>query len=232
VNQRRSSFVVISVTVHATIFVALLATSIVAPGVLPMPKTLLAWAPERIVQAVDIKLPSPPSARARTMSSSPSPASDRTTIAAPIEPPTGVAPESGRESIPTGTISSVPAIEHGVGSVDGIGIAESIPSVSPAPTTLQGPQRLHQGIQAPRKTVDVAPRYPMLARDSRVEGVVILDVIIDEHGTVTSTRVLKSVALLDQAAIDAVRLWRFTPARLNGEAIPIVMTVTVSFRLQ
>jgi protein TonB len=72
----------------------------------------------------------------------------------------------------------------------------------------------------------------MLARDSRVEGVVILDVIIDEHGTVTSTRVLKSVALLDQAAIDAVRLWRFTPARLNGEAIPIVMTVTVSFRLQ
>jgi protein TonB len=72
----------------------------------------------------------------------------------------------------------------------------------------------------------------MLARDSRVEGVVILDVIIDEHGTVTSTRVLKSVALLDQAAIDAVRQWRFTPARLNGEAIPIVMTVTVSFRLQ
>jgi protein TonB len=72
----------------------------------------------------------------------------------------------------------------------------------------------------------------MLARDSHVEGGVILDLIIDEHGTVTSTRVLKSVALLDQAAIDAVRQWRFTPARLNGEAIPIVMTVTVSFRLQ
>ena len=72
----------------------------------------------------------------------------------------------------------------------------------------------------------------MLARDSHVEGIVILDVIIDEHGSVTSTRVLKSVALLDQAAIDAVRQWKFTPARLNGEAIPIVMTVTVSFRLQ
>jgi protein TonB len=232
VNQRRSSFVVISFTVHATILVALLATSIFAPGVLPVPKTLLAWAPERIVQAVDIKLPSPPPARARTMSSSPSPASHRTTTAAPIEPPTDVAPETGRESIPTGTISRVAAIEQGVGSVDGIGIAESIPSVSPAPTTLQGPQRLHQGIQAPRKTVDVAPGYPMLARDSHVEGVVILDLIIDEHGTVTSTRVLKSVALLDQAAIDAVRRWRFTPARLNGEAIPVVMTVTVSFRLQ
>ena len=125
-----------------------------------------------------------------------------------------------------------PAIERGVGSVDGIGIAESVPAAPPAPATLQGPQRLHQGIQAPRKTVDVAPKYPTLARDSRVEGIVILDVIIDEHGSVTSTRVLKSVALLDQAAIDAVRQWRFTPARLNGEAIPIVMTVTVTFRLQ
>ena len=91
---------------------------------------------------------------------------------------------------------------------------------------------MHQGIQAPRKVVDVAPRYPALARESHVDGIVILDVIIDETGNVTSTHVLKSVTLLDQAAIDAVRLWKFTPARLNGQAIPIVMTVTVAFRLQ
>ena len=199
---------------------------------LPVPKTVLAWAPERIVQAVDINLPSPPSGRARASSSSPSPVTDRTTVAAPIEPPTGIAPETGRESIATGTLNSVAAIERGDGSVDGIGIAESVPSAPLAQATLLGPQRLHQGIQAPRKTVDVAPRYPTLARDSRVEGTVILDVIIDEHGIVTSTRVLKSVAFLDQAAIDAVRQWKFTPARLNGEAIPIVMTVTVTFRLQ
>ena len=78
----------------------------------------------------------------------------------------------------------------------------------------------------------MAPRYPALARESHVEGIVILDVIIDETGNVTSTRVLKSVALLDQAAIDAVKQWKFTPARLNSEAIPIVMTVTVAFQLQ
>jgi protein TonB len=130
-------------------------------------------------------------------------------------------------------MNSVAAVERGSGSVDGvgIGIAESAP-VRPAPAAPQGPQRLHQGIEAPRKTVDVAPRYPLLARESRVEGIVILDVIIDERGNVTSTRVLKSVPPLDQAAIDAVQLWKFTPARLNGVTIPIVMTVTVSFRLQ
>jgi periplasmic protein TonB len=232
VNQRRSSFVVISVTVHATILVALLATSIFAPGVLPVPKTLFAWAPERVVQAVDITLPSPPLARARAVSSSPSPIDDRPENAAPIEPARGIAPETGRESIAAATISSVAAIERGIGSVDGIGVAENPPAAPPTAATLQEPRRLHQGIQAPRKTMDVAPKYPTLARESHVEGIVILDVIIDEHGSVTSTRVLRSVALLDQAAIDAVRQWRFTPARLNGEAIPIVMTVTVTFRLQ
>jgi protein TonB len=44
--------------------------------------------------------------------------------------------------------------------------------------------------------------------------------------------VLRSVSLLDDAAVDAVRQWKFTPTRLNGEAVPIVMTVTVSFTLQ
>ena len=92
--------------------------------------------------------------------------------------------------------------------------------------------RPSSGVRTPHKTVDVAPKYPALARESHVEGVVILEVIIDERGNVTSTRVLKSVTLLDQAAIDAVQQWKFTPTLLNGEPIPIVMTVTVSFRLQ
>jgi protein TonB len=231
VNQRRSSFVVLSVTAHAIVLGALLATSLFAPGLLPAPRTLLAWAPERVVQPVDVNLPTPARARSQSSSSSASPDRAHTpALLAPVEPPTGIAPETGLETISPGTISRVTTIERGDGPVDGIGIPERAPTAPPAP--VPGPQRLHQGIQAPRKTVDVAPRYPTLARESRVEGTVILDVIIDERGAVTSTRVLKSVALLDQAAIDAVQQWKFTPARLNGEAIPIVMTVTVTFRLQ
>jgi len=48
---------------------------------------------------------------------------------------------------------------------------------------------------------------------------------------VSSARVLRSIAMLDEAALMAVRQWRFEPARLNGSAVPIVMTVTVSFQL-
>jgi protein TonB len=234
VNQRRSSFAVISLGVHAIVLAALLVIPLFAP--LPVP-TLAApgldWAPERVVQPVEISLPAPPRSHTPASSSSAAPEPVQTlTIPTPLEAPNGIAPETGREGLSNTTIDSVSAIEHGGGGyVDGIGITESVP---PAPTVAspQGPQRLHQGIQAPRKIVDVAPRYPALARESHLEGVVILDVIIDETGVVRSTRVLKSVPFLDQAAVDAVQQWRFTPARLNGMAIPIVMTVTVAFRLQ
>ena len=86
-------------------------------------------------------------------------------------------------------------------------------------------------MQAPTKIVDVAPTYPQLARTARVEGVVILEAVIDASGRVATVRVLRSIPLLDQAAVTAVRQWQFTPTRLNGEAVPIVMTVTVNFTL-
>ena len=68
-------------------------------------------------------------------------------------------------------------------------------------------------------------------QDAGVEGVVILEVLIDEQGTVSDTRVLRSIPLLDQAAIDAVRQWEFAPMLLNGVPTPVVMTVTLKFTL-
>ena len=84
---------------------------------------------------------------------------------------------------------------------------------------------------APVKKVDAAPVYPAIAQSARVEGVVILEAVIDVQGRVESARILRSIPLLDQAALDAVRQWRFTAARLNGDAVPVVMTVTVNFTL-
>ena len=56
--------------------------------------------------------------------------------------------------------------------------------------------------------------------------------MLDAEGTVREARVLRSVPLLDAAALDAVRQWRFTPTRLNGIPVPVVMTVTVMFSLR
>ena len=65
-----------------------------------------------------------------------------------------------------------------------------------------------------------------------MQGIVILEAVINEDGEVSQLRVLRSAPLLDEAAMNAVRQWRFTPTLLNGQAVPIVMTVTVSFQLK
>ena len=87
-------------------------------------------------------------------------------------------------------------------------------------------------MKAPVKTTDVAPVYPLIARQARLQGVVILEAVLDAQGRVESVRVLRSIPQLDRAAVDAVQQWRFTPALLNGQAVPVVMTVTVNFMLQ
>jgi protein TonB len=86
-------------------------------------------------------------------------------------------------------------------------------------------------ILEPRKVRHVPPVYPEVARAARVQGVVIAEVVLDEAGAVADVRILRSVPLLDQAAVDAVRQWRYTPTRLNGQPVRVVMTATVNFQI-
>ena len=86
-------------------------------------------------------------------------------------------------------------------------------------------------IKAPAKIKDVRPVYPPVAQSARVQGVVIVEILVGEDGHVQAGRVLRSIPLLDQAALDAVRQWEFAPTLLNGSAVPVVMTVTVNFVL-
>jgi protein TonB len=74
--------------------------------------------------------------------------------------------------------------------------------------------------------------YPPVAQAARVTGVVILEAVINGSGAVTDVTVLRSVPLLDEAAIEAVRQWTYTPTLLNGVPVPIIMTVTVNFTMQ
>jgi protein TonB len=87
-------------------------------------------------------------------------------------------------------------------------------------------------IRQPTKIHDVQPIYPAIAQSAHVEGIVILEAVIDERGRVTETRILRHVPLLDDAAEAAVRQWVYSPTLLNGQPIPVVMTVTVQFKLE
>jgi TonB family protein len=87
------------------------------------------------------------------------------------------------------------------------------------------------GSIAPPKRVD-GPVYPPEAREAGIQGVVILEITIDEAGRVGDAKVLRSIPLLDQPAIDAVRRWQFVPSTLNGQAIKVKMAVTQNFTLK
>ena len=87
-------------------------------------------------------------------------------------------------------------------------------------------------IRPPTRVVYVQPIYPPTALAARIEGTVILQAVIDEKGSVREVQVLRGHPLLNDAAVHAVRQWRFTPTLLNGTTVPVVMTVTVGFTLQ
>ena len=92
--------------------------------------------------------------------------------------------------------------------------------------------RVGGDIKAPTRTRYVPPVYPPLAVSARVEGEVIIEITIGADGEVKDARVLRSIPQLDQAAIDAVRQWEYTPTVIKEVPTPVIMTVTVRFSLK
>ena len=88
------------------------------------------------------------------------------------------------------------------------------------------------GVQTCALPIYVRPQYPSIAQSARVQGVVIIEATIGPNGRVADARVLRSIPLLDAAALDAVRQWEFSPTLLNGVPVPVIMTVTVNFTLR
>jgi len=95
----------------------------------------------------------------------------------------------------------------------------------------EGPVRAVGEIKPPRLIKQVDPRYPEIARQARVEGVVILEAETDVYGRVQNAKILRSIPLLDQAAIDAVRQWIYAPLMIDNKPRGCIFTVTVRFAL-
>ena len=93
--------------------------------------------------------------------------------------------------------------------------------------------RVGGDVKAPVAITRIEPQYTELARKARIEGIVIIEAIIDRNGNVTDVRVLKPLPLgLDQSALEAVKRWKFSPGTLNGQPVPVIYNLTVNFRLQ
>jgi len=147
---------------------------------------------------------------------------------APIEVPNEIKPEEGLD---LGVEGGVPGgVEGGVpGGVVG-GVVGGLPSEAPPPPARV--VRIGGQLAQPKLIRRVEPKYPDLAVQSRVSALVILEAEVDTRGYVKTVKVLRGHPLFDDAAMEAVKQWRYQPLLLNGEPTGFILTVTINFNLQ
>jgi protein TonB len=222
VGSRKWYTVPLSITVHTLLIGAIMIIPLMASDILPTPPSMMAFvaAPPP---------PAPPPPPPPQAAQPPTPQVEVNSQAAPIAAPKDITPETELDAVTRNAIATVEAgtFDGLTGSTfDGHELALPPPPPPPAPVHVGGQ------IERPTKIKDVNPLYPPIAQAARVQGTVIIEATIGVDGNVTNTRVLRSVPLLDQAALAAVRQWQFTPTTLNHQPVPVIMTVTVTFALR
>jgi len=222
VARRRAWLLPLSIAAHGVVLGAVFIAPIMADAELPEP----ARSAPIYVEVTIPQLPPAPRPPGQAQSKSTRPAAAPNPDVAPVTAPDHMPPSSAsagpvESGLPTGQGLGFPGVPV---NDDGGAFFEAAPPRKPV--------RVGGDILPPRKVRDVAPRYPAVAQQARIEGTVIIEAVIGVDGHVQSARSLRPAPFLEEAALEAVRQWVFTPTRLNGEAVPVVMTVTVDFRLR
>ena len=218
IGGQRKYTVLLSIVAHTLVIAVALIVPLVATDTIVLP-------PQFAMMAFHGRPPLPPS---------PPPPSgaavrEQPTVVqptVPIEAPATISEETAIQ--PLG--DPFAAIATSVGLVPG----GELPGPPPpsAPVAAQITVRPGGDIRPPVKVKDVAPIYPRIALEAKVEGIVIIEATIGPDGKVQDARILRPNPLLDAAALDAVRRWEYTPTLLNGVPVAVIMTVTVNFRLR
>ncbi|MGH9743803.1 MAG: TonB family protein [Candidatus Acidiferrum sp.] len=100
------------------------------------------------------------------------------------------------------------------------------------PVAPEVPLPIGGDVKSARLISEVAPIYPVMAKNQHVSGDVVVDALIDATGRVTTMKVISGPTLLHQAAMNALRHWKYQPATLDGKAVAMHLTVTLQFRMQ
>lgn len=228
--KARSATVTASLVVHALALAAVIILPLFFDQVLPPPDAAVRAFFVAPVEMPPPPPPPPPAAGVRALAKAPAaprPTAELDRFTAPIEIPEEIPPE---EAIDLGIEGGVPGgVEGGVpGGVAG-GIVGGLPAEAPsAPPKVV---RIGGRLVAPKLVHVVKPEFPQLALLARLSGIVILEAHVGVNGRVVDVRVLRGAPLLDAAAAEAVRQWRYQPLLLNGVPTEFVLAVTVNFSL-
>lgn len=228
-KTNQSKTLPVSLALHTLAAAVIVVVPILATDQMPEPAAAVkAFFVEPMAAPAPPPPPPPPAPRAANAPKVVAkPVVQNNNFVAPVDVPQQIKPEEGLD---LGIEGGVPGgVEGGVpGGVVG-GVVGGLPDAPPPPP--QAAVRVGGQIKEPKKLKNVAPAYPDIAKQARVQGVVILECTISPQGKVSDVKVLRGIPLLDQAAIDAVKQWVYTPTLLNGVPVPVIMTVTVNFKL-
>jgi protein TonB len=216
----------VSLTLHAIVLLIIIIVPILSPAELPEPAAAVrAFFVDPVSAPAPPPPPPPPAPKATVVKTPPKPEIDTSPkFQAPVDVPEQIKPEEGLDLGVEGGVAG--GVEGGVpGGVVG-GVVGGLPDAPVVQAVRVGGQ-----IKEPKKLKNINPVYPDIAKQARVQGVVILECTISPQGKVTDVKVLRGIPLLDAAAIEAVKQWVYTPTLLNGVPVPVIMTVTVNFRL-
>jgi len=227
VAGRRSATLALSMGLHLALLLAIVLVPLLYYDSLPSQDALKAF----FVQPLEIAPPPPPPPPAAShalVRAAPRVVQPTTGFVAPIEVPNQVQPE---ESLDLGVEGGAAGgVEGGVpGGVVG-GVVGGLPTSLPPPPAQV--VRIGGKIAPPRIVHRVEPLYPNLAAAARLGAIVVVEAEVDVHGVVKSVKVLSGHPLFDEAAVEAVKQWRYQPLLLNGEPTGFILSVVITFNLK
>jgi protein TonB len=227
-KTRKGYTIPVSIAVHVIVLMVVVIVPLLTSDELPEPTSAVrAFFVEPAAPPPPPPPPPPPAPKAATAPKTPpKPMTEAPKFTAPVEVPAEIRPEEGIDLGVEGGVAG--GVEGGVpGGVVG-GVVGGLPDAPPPVQAV----RVGGQIKEPKKVKHVNPDYPDIAKQARVQGVVILECTISPQGKVMDTKILRGIPLLNESALAAVRQWVYTPTLLNGVPVPVIMTVTVNFRLQ
>ena len=229
-KTRKPATILASAVIHAVLVVMLVLIPMLEPQAIPLMSAVYALPlPPELKPNVPVEVVTPPAGVQLHIQPTPGDLIAPTVIPADIArvfdaPEAAVGPLA--RSSPIRSLLD-PMIDRGEP------VALPPPPEPPAPPPAStGPIRVGGSVEHANLVFQAMPTYPPLARQARVQGAVIMEATISKEGTVLDLRVIKGHPLLDAAAIEAVRQWRYKPTMLNGEAVDVITTITVNFALQ
>jgi len=141
--------------------------------------------------------------------------------------------DSGIDGIPGGVPGGVAGGSMGgvIGGVIGGIRTAAVAPLAPKELKPKAPVRVGGRVREPQLVKRVEPRYPPLALATHLQGVVVIDAVLDENGNVVEMKVVSGHPLLIDSAMAAVKLWKYQPTYLNDQPVAVQMNIVVTFKL-